>query len=82
MHNGAHGIHIYSTNGLTWTIANNNTAPYPYTTNITTTSGIVTVNRRERPWMLLNTAGNPTHLVTSVEPQSGNDYTHVQAINT
>jgi len=81
MHNGPHGIHVYSHDGLTWTIANNNTAPYPYTTNITTVSGVVTVNRRERPWMLLNSAGNPTLLVTSVEPQSGPDYTHAQAIN-
>jgi len=82
MHNGPHGLHIFSTDGLNYTTANNNQGPYPYTTNITTTNGIDAVNRRERPWFLINEEKNvPTLLVTSVEPKSGNAYTHTQQIN-
>jgi len=81
LHNGPNGLHIYSQTGLNFTVANKNSGPYPYTTNITTVNGVMAVNRRERPWMLFNSKGYPAVFVSSVEPQSGPDYTHVQALN-
>jgi len=79
MHNGAHGIHVFSTDGLNFTIANNNRAPYPYTTDISVVGGTLHVNRRERPWILMD-KGIPSLLVTSIMPDGGgNTFTHVQS---
>lgn len=80
LHNGPHGVHIFSKDGLQYNTSNH--APWPFTTTITTTKGDVKVNRRERPWMLLTADKHkrPLALVTSVQPKSGRTFTHVQIV--
>lgn len=80
LHNGPHGLHLYSRNGLKFTVAKGNKGPWPFTTDISTTKGVVQTNRRERP-VLVFEHGRPRFLVTSVAPKNGRVYTHVQEIN-
>jgi len=83
MHNDNHGVHIYSREGLNFTVATlNNSPPYPFTTDITIVGGqVLSVARRERPWLLIDANLNPSLFVTSVLPQGGGrSYTHVQGV--
>jgi hypothetical protein len=81
---------MFSTDGYEW----HTSATQPFTTQVLTTNGeTVTVSTRERPKMLFDETGKPTHLITGVcsatacpEVSTGcvdckytyNDYTLVQ----
>jgi hypothetical protein len=77
LHNSPRGIHLYSRDGLDFTVAqavdpktNQTLAPYVYTENITQVDGsILLADRRERPWLLFDdVTGAPSVLVTAVSP--------------
>jgi len=75
------GRHAFSTDGWDWSFS-----PLPaYNSTVIFTDGsVITFNRRERPHLLINSQGEPTHLFTGVQQHSNNDYiwTHVQPIKT
>lgn len=79
LHNGAHGVHLHSRDGLDFTVAKGNQAPWPFTTDISTSDGAFEVHRRERPWMLFED-GSPRLFVSSVQPKEGRTFTHVQEV--
>lgn len=94
LHNGPQGIHLYSTDGLNFTVhqsvaGNTTQPPYVYPSTINQTDGTVQAcNRRERPWLLFDpVTGAPQALVTAVVPSGsapgvapGGTFTHVQAV--
>lgn len=69
------GAHAFSRNGLRW--VSSNTTAYTLTVNAAEqgkeqgSAGTVTFARRERPKLLLDPSGNPTHLITAVTPKPG-----------
>ena len=81
MHNGPSGVHAFSRDGTNFTTAT--AANPPFSVNITTVAGVMTVHRRERPWILFDSLGVPMAFVSSVYPADANarTYTHVQAFN-
>lgn len=76
LHNLPRGIHFFSSDGLHWKLQQTldrgmPLAPFFYDEVIQYTDGTnVTVQRRERPWILFNADGSPRALVTSM--QGGN----------
>jgi hypothetical protein len=75
------GRHAFSVDGWNWTFSD---LP-AYNSTVHFTNGqVITFSRRERPHLLLNDQGEPTHLFTGVQQYNYNDYTwtHVQPINT
>lgn len=79
----ASGAHAFSKDGIDWTYS----LKPAFTTDITTASGVVSFNRRERPHLLLGKDGQPTHLVTTLtnwglQGHGDNAFTHVHALNT
>jgi hypothetical protein len=83
------GGHGFSRDGVHWTY----TPTAPFSADIQFVDGeVVSMQRRERPHLILDSAGRPTHLVTSVQPPPGrptspptgfrNDrtYTHIQRV--
>ena len=64
--NSTVSMHTYSKDGFTWHAG----AEQPYTTQVETTAGIVTVSTRERPKLVFNAAGQMTHLVNGVSGAS------------
>ena len=74
-HNGRHGRHVWSHDGLAWDGYQEPTASHPdtaasdaYNMSITFADGMtVTVLRRERPWLMFDTEGHPLYLVTGCE---------------
>ena len=85
---GPFGRHAYSHTGAagSWTFS----PTMAYDNHIQYVDGSVkTPARRERPHVLFNEAGEPTHLYTSIQDQWGgkqalhdHTYTHVQSIRT
>jgi hypothetical protein len=88
------GAHAFSRDGLTW--VSSNTTAYTLTEATAeegeqgTAAGSVTFARRERPKLILDSEGNPTHLITAVTPKPGVgergsqqdwSYTLVQGVN-
>jgi hypothetical protein len=72
------GGHMASVDGTKWTPIYRS-----YNTTVRTVDGKTTVfGRRERPKLIFDTAGRPTHLFNGVIPASGNPYTAVAPINT
>jgi hypothetical protein len=63
--NSTVSMHTYSLDGYTWHAG----AEQPYTTQVETTTGTITVSTRERP-KLFFAAGHPTHLVNGVSGAS------------
>lgn len=82
LHNGPHGLHLWSSDGGK-TFHTTNKEPYPFTVNVTVdfSSKPVTLGRRERPVMFLDKNGLPYALVTSAEGE-GPTFTLVQMIQT
>lgn len=79
----AAGAHAYSEDGLTWSYSQGTA----FTTAITTSDGEAhQFNRRERPHLLFNADGQPTHLFTALTNwgKDGTDraFTFAQAIST
>ena len=72
-HNGPHGRHVWSHNGLDWEgylepSDAAETATDAYNMSISYQDGMYQlVRRRERPWLMLDQNGNPLHLVTGCE---------------
>ena len=64
--NSTVSMHTFSTDGFTWHAG----AEQPYTTQVETTTGMITVSTRERPKLFFNAAGQPTHLVNGVSGAS------------
>jgi hypothetical protein len=89
LHNTPRGIHLFSADGNTFTLqqdvdnGGNPLAPFVYENIIQQTDGTnLTAIRRERPWLLRNSNGQFTSLVTSMQAQGiSNVFTHVQALN-
>jgi len=75
------GRHAFSTDGWNWSFT-----PTPaYNSTVHFSNGqVITFNRRERPHILLNDQGEPSHLFNGVQQYSNNDYiwTLVQPIMT
>jgi hypothetical protein len=71
------GGHLFSADGTQWSpIAR------AYNTTVRTADGGATIfDRRERPKLIFNAEGAPTHLYNGAIPQSGNPYTIVAPIN-
>lgn len=71
---GRVGAHAYSTDdGLSWTVAGD-----AYTLSVAAAGGEVSYTRRERPQVLKNAAGQPTHLFSGVQDSSS--FTHTIAV--
>ena len=90
LHNRPRGLHLYSTNGLSFSLqqALNGTEPMPpfvFTENVTQSDGTTFVaNRRERPWLLFSPGSSrPEVLVTSMEATAVQKtvFTHAQTVN-
>ena len=64
--NSTVSMHTFSEDGYTWHAG----AEQPYTTQVETTAGTITVSTRERPKLFFNKAGQMTHLVTGVSGAS------------
>ena len=60
--NSTVSMHTFSEDGHTWHAG----AEQPYTTQVQTTTGVVTVSTRERPKLFFDEAGQMTHLVNGV----------------
>ena len=60
--NSTVSMHTFSLDGHTWHAG----AEQPYTTQVLTASGTVTVSTRERPKLLFDPQGRPTHLINGV----------------
>ena len=57
-----------SVDGLEWTYS----GPDSYNTTVVYEGGtVVTFSRRERPELVLDSEGNPTHLITGVTEKTG-----------
>ena len=70
---GWSGGHIYSRDGLTWSHVQR-----CYSTNVTLEGGgLLVTKRRERPKLIFNEAGVPTHLTNGVETAHGGTYTMI-----
>ena len=61
--------HYYSADGFTWAAAS--TPPYGNVVNITDGSALL-LTTRERPKMIFNANGDPTHISNGVCPSPGN----------
>lgn len=74
----AAGAHAFSTDGITWSYS---LSP-AYITDISTADGQVhSYDRRERPHLIFDTNGFPTHLVTALTSGRGdNAFTFVQTV--
>merc|ERR1711924_549728 len=79
------GAHAFSADGVHWTFSKKPS----YVTDITTKSGtVVAFKRRERPHLILDEDGQPSHLVTALTNHIGGHrgsdkaFTHVHALNT
>jgi hypothetical protein len=77
LHDNPRGIHFFSADGINWELQQKLDAkgqpqpPHFFQEVIRYADGTsVTTKRRERPWMLFNTDGSPSVLVTSI--QGGN----------
>ena len=72
-HDGPHGRHVWSVDGLEWSgyiepASSSDTSTDAYNMSIGFHDGQhVEVMRRERPWVMLDTEGHPLHLVTGCE---------------
>ena len=64
--NSTVSAHTFSTNGYDWHAG----AVQPYTTQIVTTTGTVTVSTRERPKLRFDKSGQMTHLLNGVSGAS------------
>lgn len=71
------GGHFFSEDGTSWSPM----ARAYNTTVFTTDGGATTFDRRERPKLLFDAAGTPTHLYNGAIPSSGNPYTIVSPLN-
>ena len=91
MHNTPVGIHLFSRDGLTFTLqqalsaANEPQPPFVYPALVQQTDGTnFTADRRERPWMMMKrgTASVPEVLVTSMDARAAFPYvfSHAQAV--
>ena len=92
LHNTPRGIHLVSTDGLTFNLTRplgpnrEPLGPYVFTENVTQTDGTTfAAGRRERPWILFEkgTLSRPQVLVTSMEASGAFDrvFTHAQMVN-
>jgi hypothetical protein len=71
------GGHLFSEDGTQWS-----PMARAYNTTVFTTDGAATTfGRRERPKLIFNALGQPTHLYNGAIPASGNPYTIVAPIN-
>merc|ERR1712023_455089 len=72
------GGHAFSRDGISWTLSNTTA----YTNHVETIGGNeIVYGRRERPHVVLDDEGNPTHLITGVTyPPADFSFTHVQGI--
>ena len=73
LHNTPRGVHFFSADGTNWHLQQtldskgDPQAPYFFNEVVHYTDGTnVTVDRRERPWMMFNEDGAPKLLVTSM----------------
>jgi len=73
-HDGPHGRHVWSRDGLAWrgyvepTAAAHGTARDAYNMSVDFDDGVhVDMLRRERPWLMLDGHGHPMFLVTGCE---------------
>ena len=90
LHNTPRGLHLYSRDGLKFTLQQNVSgtdpvAPFVFTEVINQTDGSsFTAQRRERPWILFKpgTTSTPEVLVTSMQASSAWPvvFTHMQAV--
>eukprot|EP00117_Sycon_ciliatum_P018790 scpid31836/ scgid17240/ len=83
LHNGPHGLHLWSGDGG-MTFHTSNTEPFPFTVNVTVagSQSPVKLARRERPVMVLDEHGLPSVLVTSAGMDShDNVFTMTQMID-
>jgi len=72
--------HSFSTDGYTWRQSINGAYKYNFSYDDGST---FVVSRSERPHLLFDESGRPTHLVNGVQdlPDDDHTYTHVQPIN-
>lgn len=87
MHNTPRGIHVYSADGLNFTLTQPLVKGYPqppfvYNETVLQTDGTsFSAKRRERPWLLLDSDNNPSVLVTAMQAAVWpNTFTHAQPI--
>ena len=90
LHNTPRGIHLFSADGLDFTLqqalgaGGEPVGPFVFTENITQTDGTsFAAGRRERPWLLWakGSASRPEALVTSMQARVfGRVFTHVQGV--
>jgi hypothetical protein len=76
-----YGCHAFSADGYSWYLS----PGYVYNSTISYVGGKVKhVSRRERPVIVFDDEGNPTHLLTSNQDDDDDDhtYTHIQPVHT